>query len=47
MEIGRLTSEQKCGNRKRTTGTKHGVTDSERDDATTGTSRIIMTKNKI
>ena len=28
------------------TGTRHGVTDSERDDATTGTSRITMTKNK-
>ena len=30
-----------------TTGTRHGVTDSERDDATTGTSRNTMTKNKI
>jgi hypothetical protein len=29
------------------TGTRHGVTDSERDDATTGTSRNTMTKNKI
>ena len=28
------------------TGTRHGVTDSERDDATTGTSRNTMTKNK-
>ena len=28
------------------TGTRHGVTDSERDDATTGTSRITMTNNK-
>ena len=26
-----------------TTGTRHGVTDSERDDATTGTSRNTMT----
>jgi hypothetical protein len=29
------------------TGTRHGVTDSERDDATTGTSRNTTTKNKI
>ena len=43
MEIGRLTSEQKSD----FTGTRHGVTDRERDDATTGTSRITMTKNKI
>ena len=43
LEIGRLTSEQKS----EFTGTRHGVTDSERDNATTGTSRITMTKNKI
>ena len=43
LEIGRLTSEQKS----EFTGTRHGVTDRERDDATTGTSRITMTKNKI
>ena len=42
MEIGRLTSEQKS----KFTGTRHGVTDSERDSATTGTSRITMTENK-
>ena len=41
MEIGRLTSEQKS----EITGTRHGVTDRERDDATTGTSRNTMTKN--
>jgi len=43
LEIGRLTSEQKS----EFTGTRHGVTDSERDSATTGTSRITMTENKI
>ena len=43
LEIGRLTSEQNS----EFTGTRHGVTDSERDDATIGTSRITMTKNKI
>ena len=42
LEIGRLASEQKS----EFTGTRHGVTDSERDDATTGTSRITMTKIK-
>ena len=42
MEIGKLASEQKS----KFTGTRHGVTDRERDDATTGASRITMTKNK-
>ena len=42
LEIGRLTSEQKS----EFTGTRHGVTDSERDNATTGTSRITMMKIK-
>ena len=40
LEIGRLTSEQMS----EFTGTRHGVTDSERDNATTGMSRITMTK---
>ena len=43
LEIGRLTSEQKS----EFTGTGHGVTDSEGDSASTGTSRITMTENKI
>ena len=43
LEISRLTSEQKS----EITGTRHGVTDRERDDATIRTSRITMTKNKI
>ena len=40
LEIGILTSEQKS----EFTGTRHGVIDSERDSATTGTSRITMMK---